>query len=176
MPFDVDDLPGYAGAMFDHLVARPDIVRLRLWKLLERPTATALEPGASQRRAADVAEAQQRGDLASGMRPDDLLTMVLAGAQAWFLAAEDYDPSEVGTSWTPERRALHRHAVVMCGPWSSCAARSPQRALAQAVVAQPRVWGQASSPGTRCPGEPILCSARLCDARRTRGTTTLSSE
>jgi AcrR family transcriptional regulator len=121
VPFDVDDLPGYAGAIFDHLVARPDLMRLRLWKLLERPSATGLEQDAFRGKAAAVAAAQRRGDVAPDMEPDDLLTMVLAAAQAWFWAAEGVDPEGVSQSWSPQRLALHRSAVVeaarrMCEP------------------------------------------------------------
>ncbi|WP_089106138.1 TetR/AcrR family transcriptional regulator [Streptomyces hyaluromycini] len=112
VPFDVENLSGYAGAIFDHLVARPDLMRLRLWKLLERPSATGLEQDAFRNKAALVAEAQQRGDLDPAMAPDDLLTMVLAAAQAWFWAAEGVDPKEVSESWPEERLALHRAAVV----------------------------------------------------------------
>ncbi|MER7185310.1 TetR family transcriptional regulator [Streptomyces hyaluromycini] len=112
VPFDIENLPGYAGAIFDHLVARPDLMRLRLWKLLERPSATGLEQDAFRNKAALVAEAQQRGDLDPAMAPDDLLTMVLAAAQAWFWAAEGVDPKEVSESWPEERLALHRAAVV----------------------------------------------------------------
>ena len=112
VPFDVDDLPGYAAAIFDHLVARPDLMRLRLWKLLERPSATGVEEDAFRGKAAAVAAAQQRGDIAPDMEPDDLLTMVLAAAQAWFWAAEGVDPKEAGHAWPPERLALHRSAVV----------------------------------------------------------------
>ncbi|MFF1966799.1 TetR family transcriptional regulator [Streptomyces sp. NPDC058232] len=112
VPFDVDDLPGYAGAIFDHLVTRPDLMRLRLWKLLERPSATGLEPDTFQHKTAEVAQAQQRGSLARAMGPEDLLTMVLAAAQAWFWAAEGGDMEGVGRPWSPERLAEHRAAVV----------------------------------------------------------------
>ncbi|MEU9285517.1 TetR family transcriptional regulator [Streptomyces sp. NPDC048275] len=112
VPFDVEDLPGYAGAIFDHLVARPDLMRLRLWKLLERPSATGIEPDAFRLKAAEVADAQQRGEVAQEMEPADLLTMVLAAAQAWFWAAEGVDPEEVSRSWSPQRLALHRSAVI----------------------------------------------------------------
>jgi AcrR family transcriptional regulator len=112
VPFDVEDLPGYAGAIFDHLVARPDLMRLRLWKLLERPSATGLEPDALRHKTAEVADAQRRADVARGMEPDDLLTMVLAVAQAWFWAAEGVDAEQGGSSWSPQRLALHRSAVV----------------------------------------------------------------
>ncbi|WP_326809957.1 TetR family transcriptional regulator [Streptomyces scopuliridis] len=112
VPFDVEDLPGYAGAIFDHLVARPDLMRLRLWKLLERPSASGLEPDAFRLKTAEVADAQQRGEVAGEMEPADLLTMVLAAAQAWFWAAEGVDPKEVSQSWSPRRLDLHRSAVV----------------------------------------------------------------
>ena len=112
VPFDVDDLPGYAGAIFDHLVARPDLMRLRLWKLLERPSATGLEPDTLRHKTAEVARAQQRGDLARDMGPEDLLTMVLAAAQAWFWAIEGADAQGEGQSWPAQRLAEHRAAVV----------------------------------------------------------------
>lgn len=112
VPFDVEDLPGYAGAIFDHLVARPDLMRLRLWRLLERPSTTGLEPDAFRSKAAEVAEAQQRGEVAQDMEPADLLTMVLAAAQAWFWAAEGLKPEDSSQSWSPQRLALHRSAVI----------------------------------------------------------------
>ncbi|MCX5096153.1 TetR family transcriptional regulator [Streptomyces sp. NBC_00365] len=112
VPFDVEDLPGYAGAIFDHLVARPDLMRLRLWRLLERPSTTGLEPDAFRSKVAEVAEAQQRGEVAQDMEPADLLTMVLAAAQAWFWAAEGLRPEDISQSWSPQRLALHRSAVI----------------------------------------------------------------
>ncbi|MEU5538787.1 TetR family transcriptional regulator [Streptomyces sp. NPDC020362] len=112
VPFDVEDLPGYAGAIFDHLVARPDLMRLRLWKLLERPSATGLEADAYRRKTAEVAAAQQHGRLAPEMTPEDLLTMVLSVAQAWFWAAEGAGTEGAWQSWPAEQLARHRAAVV----------------------------------------------------------------
>ncbi|MFF7749163.1 TetR family transcriptional regulator [Streptomyces sp. NPDC007971] len=112
VPFDVEDLPGYAGAIFDHLVARPDLMRLRLWKLLERPSAAGLEPDAYRRKTAEVAAAQERGGLAPGLAPEDLLTMVLSVAQAWFWAAEGAGTEGAWQSWPAQRLAVHRAAVV----------------------------------------------------------------
>ncbi|MER6031702.1 hypothetical protein [Streptomyces sp. NPDC001851] len=68
--------------------------------------------GEDPSRVAEVADAQQRGDLAREMEPADLLTMVLAAALAWFWAAEGVDPREAGQSWSAQRLALHRAAVV----------------------------------------------------------------
>ncbi|MEU3526837.1 TetR family transcriptional regulator [Streptomyces sp. NPDC038707] len=106
VPFDADDLPGYAGAVFDHLVARPDLLRLRLWKLLERPAGLGSEAEGFRRRAAEVAAVQARGELSRAMAPADLLTMVLAAAQAWFWTDGDGGPA------SPEHLARHRAAVV----------------------------------------------------------------
>ncbi|MFD0066990.1 hypothetical protein [Streptomyces sp. NPDC056690] len=36
-------MPGAVVRGLDHLVTRPDLMRLRLWKLLERPTVIAHE-------------------------------------------------------------------------------------------------------------------------------------
>lgn len=112
LPFDVADLPGYAGAIFDHLVTRPDLVRLRLWKLLERPSATGPEPDAFRLKTVEVAAAQQRGDIAPEMDPSDLLTMILGAAQAYFWAAEGVGVEEDGRPWSAQRLARHRAAVV----------------------------------------------------------------
>ncbi|MEU6573631.1 TetR family transcriptional regulator [Streptomyces sp. NPDC046805] len=112
VPFAVEDLPGYAGAIFDHLVARPDLIRLRLWRLLERPSATGLEPDAFHHKTAEIAAAQQRGGLTPEMNPADLLAMVLAAAQAWFLASEGTNAEEGSQSWQAERLTQHRSAVV----------------------------------------------------------------
>ncbi|WP_037654337.1 TetR/AcrR family transcriptional regulator [Streptomyces achromogenes] len=106
VPFDADDLPGYAGAVFDHLVARPDLLRLRLWQLLERPAGPGSGTEGFWRRAAEVADAQARGELSRALAPADLLTMVVAAAQAWFWVDDDGRPR------SPERLARHRAAVV----------------------------------------------------------------
>ncbi|MGW7404061.1 TetR family transcriptional regulator [Streptomyces sp. NPDC054833] len=112
VPFDAADLPGYAGAIFDHLVARPDLLRLRLWKQLERPSTTGLEPDAFRRKTAEVAAAQENHKIAPGIAPADVLTMVLAVAQAWFWNAEDPDAATDDHPWPARRLAEHRSAVV----------------------------------------------------------------
>ncbi|MFD7872869.1 TetR family transcriptional regulator [Streptomyces sp. NPDC059766] len=112
VPFDVEDLPGYAAAIFDHLVARPDLMRLRLWKLLERPSAGGTEADAFPHKVAEVAAAQHRGDLTRDMEPADLLTMVLASAQAWFWAYEGATAQEGPHAWPQQLLARHRTAVV----------------------------------------------------------------
>ncbi|MFD0266477.1 TetR family transcriptional regulator [Streptomyces sp. NPDC127106] len=105
VPFDAENLPGYAGAIFDHLTADPRLVRLMMWKRLERPEATAVESESYARKHAALAAAQQGGRVDPVHDPADVLTLVLALAQAWFTTAD-------GSAAAGERRTAHRAAVV----------------------------------------------------------------
>lgn len=112
VPFDVRDLPGYAGAIFDHLVAQPALMRLVTWKQLERPGATAAAAEAYRGKIAAVAAAQEEGHIAPGFEPADVLTLVLALAQSWFAAPGGPATDADGSAWQDERTARHRAAVV----------------------------------------------------------------
>ncbi|MCX4821515.1 TetR family transcriptional regulator [Streptomyces sp. NBC_01142] len=112
VPFEATDLPGYAGAIFDHLVAQPALMRLVTWKQLERPGATATTAEAYRGKIATVAAAQREGRIGPGFEPADVLTLVLALAQAWFAAPGGPATDVDGTPWGDERRARHRTAVV----------------------------------------------------------------
>ncbi|MFD7630473.1 TetR family transcriptional regulator [Streptomyces sp. NPDC059851] len=105
VPFDAENLPGYAGAVFDHLTADPRLMRLLMWKRLERPEATALEAESYARKLGALGAAQQGGHVDPAHDPADVLTLVLGLAQAWFTTA-------AGSAATGERRAGHRAAVV----------------------------------------------------------------
>ena len=110
VPFTPDDLPGYAGLLFDFLLANPHQLRLATWHRLER-AGTGREPAelsASLRRNADAigaaqAERQVPGDFAA----EDLLVFTLALASAWMPASPTAMPAER----TQQTRA-HRGAVV----------------------------------------------------------------
>ncbi|WP_030715952.1 TetR family transcriptional regulator [Streptomyces sp. NRRL F-2580] len=122
VPFDVDDLPGYAGAVFDHLVERPSLMRLVLWKQLERPGSTDTEAASYQGKIAAVRQAQEAGRIDAGMDAADVLTLVVALSQAWFgavggpaaggTAPGSTAAGEAGADWAPARIARHRAAVV----------------------------------------------------------------
>ncbi|MEU8775324.1 TetR family transcriptional regulator [Streptomyces sp. NPDC048606] len=105
VPFDAEDLPRYAGAVFDHLTADPRLMRLVTWKRLERPEPTELETASYARKAAAVAAAQDSGRIDPALAPADVLTLVLALAQAWFHTAG-------GPDGDGEHRAAHRAAVI----------------------------------------------------------------
>ncbi|MFD3548708.1 TetR family transcriptional regulator [Streptomyces sp. NPDC058655] len=112
VPFDPDDLPGYAGAVFDHLVERPSLMRLVLWKQLERPEATDTEATSYAGKIAAVRQAQEAGRIDAGVDAGDVLTLVMALSQAWFGAVGA--PADGGTApgRAADRIARHRAAVV----------------------------------------------------------------
>ncbi|MFJ7146952.1 hypothetical protein ACIQVT_01940 [Streptomyces sp. NPDC100445] len=112
MTFDVDNLPDYAGKVFDHLVARPELVRLLTWKQLERPGATDLEASAYRVKTEAVASAQRQALIDANLEPADLLALVLALTQAWFTVAGGMNPSGGSGLWSEEQLAQHRAAVV----------------------------------------------------------------
>ncbi|MFD4243946.1 TetR family transcriptional regulator [Streptomyces sp. NPDC058525] len=112
VPFDADDLPGYAGAVFDHLIERPSLMRLVLWKQLERPESAGTEAESYAGKIAAVRQAQEAGRIDAGTDAADVLTLVMALSQAWFGAAGAPADGGTGTGWEAERIARHRAAVV----------------------------------------------------------------
>lgn len=115
VPFDAEDLPGYAGAVFDHLVARPALMRLVLWKQLERPGSTPAEAESYRAKIALVERAQQAGAVDPALDAVDVLTLVMGLSQAWFGAVGGPaagDAGDPGAGLPPGRLARHREAVV----------------------------------------------------------------
>ncbi|MFI1281149.1 TetR family transcriptional regulator [Streptomyces sp. NPDC020858] len=112
VPFDVDDLPGYAGAIFDHLAERPELMRLVQWKQLERPGTTDAEAESYRGKIAAVTRAQQAGRIDPALDPEDLLTLVLGLAQAWTGAVGGAAAGGPDAAWDPARLARHRETVV----------------------------------------------------------------
>lgn len=79
VPLTPDDLPGYAGALFDALVADPGLQRLTLWKMLERPAASDQERDAHLSKATAIAE---HYDVPAPTAMDAMM-IVIAAAQSW---------------------------------------------------------------------------------------------
>jgi len=105
VPYTPTDLSGYIGALFDHMVEHPDLVRLTQWKLLERPDATDLEVRSHVSKAEDLAHAFGV-DAARGM---DVLMLALAMAQAWTTTS----PLVSSMGVAPDQRLLqHRAALI----------------------------------------------------------------
>jgi AcrR family transcriptional regulator len=105
VPFTADDLPAYIGALFDHLIGDPALVRLTQWKVLERPDASAAELDSHRAKATALAETLDVGT----ERGMDILMLALAMAQAWNTTA----PPIRGGENPDARLAQHREALIL---------------------------------------------------------------
>jgi len=102
VPLDATDLPGYAVALYDAYLDRPEVVLLATWARLERvPTGDLLAVAADDVavKLARIEAAQREGLIAAEMAPADVYSMVIALSMAWspasvtIAAAPDDDPS-----------------------------------------------------------------------------------
>jgi len=101
-----DDLPGWAGEVFDHHERHPEVLRLSMWARLERPEATA-EPREIYRDKALVVDPSAPGSLTAV----DVLVYVYAIAQSWQLSPEGLTSLE-GYPGGAEAVAARRRSVV----------------------------------------------------------------
>jgi AcrR family transcriptional regulator len=86
VPFTPEDLPGYAGRLFDFLTANPELLRLATWHRLERATSGHETLGLSDSYRANVASVKRaRANSRSVVEfsPEDLYVFTLALASAW---------------------------------------------------------------------------------------------
>jgi AcrR family transcriptional regulator len=107
VPFTPDDLPGYAGALFDALNESPELVRLTQWRALERAVTSPAEVESHLGKARDLRAAL---DLPGDSAAVDLLEIVIAMSGAWSTIADGL--RAIGGADEKSRRAQHRAAVV----------------------------------------------------------------
>ncbi|MCW1249619.1 TetR family transcriptional regulator [Acaricomes phytoseiuli] len=113
VPIDADQLPEYAGRLFDGYQQHPDLARLAVWYRLERqPEApiiqTVLE--SNQKKAAAIAEAQRRGAVSDSYPPEVLLGLILHLSSLWDLQTPEY-LQMTSTLSTADRRDVVVSAV-----------------------------------------------------------------
>ncbi len=111
--FDVDDLPGWAVAVYDQNLHQPHLSRLIAWIRLERhPTGRWFDDASRhQHKLDDIAHAQSAGRLPPG-DPFDLLTLILSMANAWSPASSVYAASaDEAAAEHQRRRTLLRDSV-----------------------------------------------------------------
>ena len=109
VPFTADDLPAYAGRMFDYFAENPQAQRLTTWYRLERPAGPGLAAvvEANEFRLAALAEAQNAGQVTKEFTPASLLTLIQAMASSW----NSLNP-EFARSADMGDRATRRDAVI----------------------------------------------------------------
>ena len=102
--FDPDDLPSYAGRMFDYFADHPAAQRLTTWYRLERPTGPGLDAviEANRERVEALSKAGHRG-----FPPVALLTLVQAIASGW----GTMNPEFAGAAATVDRAERRRTVV-----------------------------------------------------------------
>ncbi|MFB6664971.1 TetR family transcriptional regulator [Streptomyces parvus] len=87
VPFTPDDLPDYAGRLFDHYQKHPEVLRLATWHRLERGTAPEADPAVAEParvdKLASLEAVRKEREGTPGFAPATLLTLVLAIASAW---------------------------------------------------------------------------------------------
>jgi AcrR family transcriptional regulator len=86
VPITPDDLPGYAGRLFDHGHDHPQLLRLSQWYFLEvdrdsAPPSAILK--SIQEKVSVVEQAQRAGRVASDIPALELLALILAISYAW---------------------------------------------------------------------------------------------
>ncbi len=113
VPIDVGDLPGYAGALFDHADSHPQLTRLARWHGLERPAGLLPEAAVSStmNKIEAIAAAQRDGAVGARLPPDQLLAVVLSIATAWSAGSPEVMDLETGEEVTASRRSAVVWAV-----------------------------------------------------------------
>jgi AcrR family transcriptional regulator len=87
IPFTPDDLPEFAGKVFDFAMGHPDLMRLVVWSTLEQPTRIPDGRTSSHDAKVDaVAKAQADGQLDATFTPAFLVAMVMSIASSWSAA------------------------------------------------------------------------------------------
>ena len=113
VPIDVDDLPAYAGRLFDRYEANPAVQRLATWYRLERTGSQ--EPieiivQSNREKIAAIAKAQRAGKLPKHFSATDLLALVLQLSGLWTALTPEY-ATLVSRSSRAHRRRVVTDAV-----------------------------------------------------------------
>ena len=122
VPLTEDDLPGFAGRMFDYTLAHPQAVRMSMWRKLERPAAGPNDSALFAEKIATMTAGHSGAT--SGLPPTDLIVLIFGIAAAWMNSPDDLLSADGSDPTSPERIAVHRAALVeaarrVCAPPSA---------------------------------------------------------
>jgi len=111
VPVDTDDLPAYAGHLFDYHCDHPDLLRLVTWARLEgRTTPSAQEQRrvSYRRRVAAIEEAQHKGAVTTALTGSQLLDLIESLAVGWTAAARGVlaTPRQLKAERAAQRKAI----------------------------------------------------------------------
>jgi AcrR family transcriptional regulator len=86
VPIDANDLPAYAGRLFDYTIDNADLLRLLTWARLERritPDSRARSAASYKRRLASIENAQREGRVTSTFTPVQILALIESLVVGW---------------------------------------------------------------------------------------------
>src|SRR5215475_4597101 len=111
VPIDADDLPSYAGRLFDYHCDNPDLLRLVTWARLEgrtTPSAQEQRRASYKRRAAANEDAQRKGAVTTALSAPQLLDMIESLAVGWTAAARGVlaTPRQLKAERATQRKAI----------------------------------------------------------------------
>jgi AcrR family transcriptional regulator len=109
IPLDVDDLPGFVGAVFDHVTLHPENMRMLDWARLEGDLSVVPSTPVPIDEEQAIRAAQEKGLIDSSWTPQDLVDMLFALATAWVRSPEpllDTDRDAAGTLHDRRRAAV----------------------------------------------------------------------
>jgi AcrR family transcriptional regulator len=110
VPFEVDDLPGYAGRVYDFLAAHDVTRRVLNWRDVEGARPTKLEVDLYRAKLVEVAGAQRDKTIDDALQPVDVIAVIEAVIESWLRATVGLRAA--GGPDTRRRRAQHRAAIV----------------------------------------------------------------
>ena len=111
VPFTSTDLPGFAGALFDHLLASPKLLRLGTWRQLERVDSPTAEIEWGREKIEAIARAQKHGLITTDLEPADLLTLLLGMVTSRFHIGHAVLDLTTEDGWSPQSLRQHRAAL-----------------------------------------------------------------
>ncbi|MGH3868491.1 MAG: TetR family transcriptional regulator [Pseudonocardiaceae bacterium] len=123
IPFTTADLPSFAGALFDHLLANPKLLRLGTWRQLERADSPATEITQFRDKIEAIARAQKHGVITTDIEPADLLILLLGMVTSWFHIAHAVLDLATEDGWSPQ--SLHQHRAALTTAVRRLVAPSP---------------------------------------------------
>jgi AcrR family transcriptional regulator len=113
VPFTPDDLPGYAGALFDRIVGEPKVLRLATWRNFERAAVSEPERSSYATKVAAIKAAQRAGTVDAAIPAADLLAMLMSLVTSWLSAPAALKDLAGGSDPVPAKRLKqHRRALV----------------------------------------------------------------
>ncbi|ORM28733.1 TetR family transcriptional regulator [Williamsia sp. 1135] len=115
VPFDADDLPGYAVTLFDDLRATPHVQRLMLWGQLQGQAARIRQQSDANpqwnARLEAVRESQASRVIGASWDPADVLSVIFGIVSSWVVTPGSDGNADLDPDVLETRRAIVRESV-----------------------------------------------------------------